>query len=100
MPSASVVVASAHAYGAVVAVQPVVQLDPPAGAYWKRTEATPEPESAAVPASVTVPRRGDPGSVIVTALGGVASAVAAALSLLFKLSSGAPPAPVPTARTT
>jgi hypothetical protein len=48
------VVARLHEYGPVVAVQPSVQLDPPAAAYWKRTEATPEPPSRAVARSVTL----------------------------------------------
>ena len=42
---------------------PIVVHEPlPAGAYWKSTWSTPEPESAAEPVSVFVPRRYWPGS--------------------------------------
>ena len=100
-PSASAVVLSEQLYGAVVAVQPVVHVEVPAGAYCMRTAATPEPLSVAVPESVTVPRNGVPGSETETDPGATASDVAAALSgLSARLSRSTPPAPATTARTT
>ena len=83
-----------------VATQPSVHVEPPAGRCWKRTDAMPDPTSDAPPETVTVPRSGDPGSAIVTALGATPSAVTAAVSALSKLSIGTPPAPATTERTT
>jgi len=84
----------------VVSVHPSLQVVVPAGAYWKRALATPEPESVAVPESVTSPRRGEPGFVRVTEVGDVLSAVAPALSALSTLSTWLPPAPSTTDLTT
>ncbi len=92
--------ASVQAYGGVVATQPSVQVDPPAARCWKRSDAMPDPMSSAPPDSVTAPRSGDPGSVIVTAIGAMPSAVTTGVSALSKLAIGTPPAPAATDRTT
>ena len=49
-------------YGAVKSLPTVVHDPLPAGADWKSTWSTPEPESAAEPVSVFVARRYCPGS--------------------------------------
>jgi len=54
-----VAVPSAHEEGTLVSVHPSLQVVVPLGAYWKRAVATPDPESVAVPESVTSPRNGD-----------------------------------------
>jgi hypothetical protein len=77
-----------------------VHVELPAGADWKRSDAMPDPVSLAPPVSVLLPRSGEPGSVTLTAVGGVPSARAATVSGLSALSTGAPPARVMMARTT
>jgi len=56
----------------VESVAIVVQEPPPVGARWKSTWSIPEPESAAEPVSVLVPRRYWPGSFWLV-VGGVLS---------------------------
>ena len=53
---------SAAEYGVVASVAIVVHEPLPAGARWKSRWSIPEPESAAEPVSVFVPRRYVPGS--------------------------------------
>src|SRR3954454_18290031 len=65
-PSAVVVVSYAQVYGAVLAVQAVVQAAAPAGEVWNVTPAMPRSD-AAVADSVSVPRRFAPGSASETA---------------------------------
>jgi hypothetical protein len=69
------VVTHEQEYGATAAVQIVVQVPDPLGARWMTTEATDDRASDAVAATVTVPERGLPGSVIAT-VGGVQSLAA------------------------
>ena len=47
-------VLNAQVYGAAVSVQASDQLPEPATAYWKRSEAMPDPASVAVPVRLTV----------------------------------------------
>ena len=54
------------AYGALVSVPIVVQVEPPAGARWKTTCWTAVDGSEALAPSETVPASGVPGSVSVT----------------------------------
>jgi hypothetical protein len=71
------VVLKVAVYGPDVAVPIVVHVEPPAGARWNSTLETPEPVSAAVAVSVTVPRRFAPGSPCVP-VGAVVSIFATA----------------------
>ena len=50
-------------YGEVVSVPMSVHVPAPAGERWKTTLATAESVSLPLPLSVTVPARGEPGSV-------------------------------------
>ena len=56
-----------------MSVQASDQVPVPAAAYWKRSEATPEPASVAVPVSATVPWIGVATAPSVTAVGAVLS---------------------------
>ena len=56
----------AHEYELVVSVQIVVHVLAPAGERWLTKLVTPETSEAVAP-TVTVPRRGEPGSVTATA---------------------------------
>ena len=64
-PSATAVVSQLQLYGAALSVQAVVQVLAPAGEVWKTTVPMPRSEVATA-LSVTLPRSGEPGSVIET----------------------------------